>query len=458
MATWQRAFTRFTHTCILLCAALLLFASAERAQAQTLNGTIYTIDQPAPFEVQNLRIVINRSVTINAPVDIAEVIIGDSGLLGPVNVNSDRQLLLTGIALGSTNFSLIDAHGSPIAQYNLEVTPDLRTLQSYLDRLIPNSFIEVDYVNDTILLTGTVGATADRERAGEIADLFSDTGALVYNDIVFAEQNQVAIEVRVVELDRSVNKELGFNFAIDEDPAPDGLLAFDGIPGGSFDVASGPFHFTVNKGFGDYSLISQIKALEGAGYTKTLADTVVTALSGETGYVQSGGQLRVFGADGAESFKPYGVQVRMTPTISSSELIRLEIEADVSSVDADRSLLNRTTQTTVELPSGETMMIAGLIYHEQADRQSGVPILKSIPLLGQLFRERVFRDRQKELVIMITPHLARSSIEQANVTPADGFFPADDIGAIVGGELTIPYKMQGDDPRNVRFGHGFIQE
>jgi pilus assembly protein CpaC len=213
-----------------------------------------------------------------------------------------------------------------------------------------------------------------------------------------------------------------------------------------------------------------IRAMEGDGLIRTLAEPNLTAMSGQQAKFHAGGEFpyelckrESTGLECTVSFKEYGVQLEFTPTVISEDRINLKIKTDVSeltSISASNipSTNRRSSETVLELPSGGSMMVAGLIKESTRQNINGTPGLKTLPILGTLFRSRDFVSNETELVVLVTPVLVRPTTQAKLTTPDKGFAPATDRQGMFFGRLNKVYGS-GEAPQGAYNGNvGFIVE
>jgi pilus assembly protein CpaC len=280
-------------------------------------------------------------------------------------------------------------------------------------------------------------------------------------------EDQVMLKVKVVEIKRSVLKQFGINFE-----------AIFNVGKFAFDLASiNPFSTTTispsqgylgsyNSGSSSFDVL--LRAMEGDGLVRTLAEPNLTALSGQEAAFRAGGEFPFRSCPSTDNdscvieFKNFGVLVEFTPTVITEGRINLRINTEVSeisgSIDGIPSLDTREAATTLELPSGGSMMLAGLIRETSRQNINGTPGLKKIPVLGALFRSHDFVNNETELVIIATPYLVRSTRERNFASPDQGFNPPTDKQAAFLGRLNKVYGA-GEMPSGAYNGNvGFIVE
>ena len=457
---------------------------------------------------------IGRSTIIELPRDAKEVFVANPGVANAV-VRSARKMFLIGIAYGGTSVIATDAEGRQIAAFEVNVGRDLNPLRQTLQRVIPGGRIDVRPAGGSILLTGTVGTAGDAQQAADIAKAFVGAEATpqvnaspasggggapsatmagqVINALTIAGRDQVMLKVSVVEMARSAVKQLGINIGgnwnIVETAAGAAGAAIAkanpatnlvGFASGAIGQA-GPNGADISGQFGSrsYNVGGNLKALEQAGLSRVLAEPTLVAISGESASFLAGGELPIpinscsAGSGGASVclptvlFKQYGVALNFTPIVLSPGRISLRVSTEVSEIDRDNidpvtrtpGFRTRKQATTVELPSGGTMVTAGLISSQTNQTISGVPGLINLPILGALFRSRDFQRRDSELLIMVTPYLAKPQESAQVVRPDDGFQNPTDPQALLMGRLNRIYGTAGPGgARRVPGRFGFITD
>jgi pilus assembly protein CpaC len=293
----------------------------------------------------------------------------------------------------------------------------------------------------------------------------------IVNAIKIAGEDQVMLKVRIVEVKRNVLKQFGVN-----------LQALLSMGKFAFDLQSiGPLTgLTGSKAVysdGTNTITGVIRAMETEGVLKTLAEPNLTAISGQSANFHAGGQfLAGNSCSGTSSttsssttcgveFKDFGVSLSFTPLVLSEGRINLKIKTDVSEIDSSLKvgsipgINTRSAETVIELPSGGSMMLAGLINDTTRQAIEATPGLKKLPVLGALFRSRDYSRDETELVVIVTPYLVSPVNEKQLATPADGFQTPTDRQTILLGRLNKVYGTAGKNPDGVYHGNvGFIVE
>lgn len=446
-------FRRFARLKLLplLAAASLLAAVPLPALADASTLRIATRDIGA---TQSLTIVLNKSIIVDLPVDVKEVIVSQPEIISAI-VRTKQRVILQGLGSGDTNIFFLDASGRTISVLDVRVVKEISqvggALEAALLRMIPDSDIDVESVTlsgdvNRVVLAGTVRSEDDFKRAGMIATQFAGSPENVANLITIGGSQQVMLHVTVAEVSRDTIKQLGINLSGSASIGAVGV----GFNSGQTALANG---ISTSVTGSNFSLTAQLRALETRGAVKTLAEPTLTAVSGQPAEFLAGGQVPVLTAvkDGERTFtlKDIGVKLNFTPTIRSNGVIGLTVDTDVTEVsetgfDTGSGVIpgfnTRRAKTSVEMRAGETLAIAGIIQDKMRQNISGIPGLGHIPILGALFRSREFQRSQTELVILVTPYLARPTTE-AMPLPTDQTTTATDAEAIFLGLMEKNYSV-----------------
>lgn len=463
---------RFAATVMLSAAAGLLPASVPPALAtDTAMIDAQGVEQQ---DSRFLRLGLSKSAVITLPASVKDVIIGDNTIADVVLRNKDKAYLFARTA-GQTNVFFFDEKGREILQLDLEVTLDAKGLKRLLDRSMPGNAIEVDTTGANVVLKGTVASAADAKTAVDITNRFLapagggivDTiSPAVVNLLKIAQGDQVALKVRVVELKRTLLKQLGVNVE-----ARLGIASFNSIPVTAVDALdTGVLDSRLGITGGGNSIDFTLKALEEQGLATTLAEPTLTAISGAQASFLAGGEFPYRECEETTttlsceiSFKPYGVALSFTPTVLSEGRIALNVATEVSELGERElgipAIDTRKAQTSVEIPSGGSMMMAGLIKNISNQQLKGTPGLRTLPVLGALFSSRDYQSNQTELVVIVTPYIVDAVRPDQLATPTDNFNPPTDLQQIFLGRLNRVYGAPGDHPAGVYHGQvGHIVE
>lgn len=467
----------------------------------------------ASVATQRVKLGLNKSVVIDLPSDAYDILVANPAVADAVT-RTARRIYLFGKSVGETNIFVFGPNGEQIVSLDLAVERDVAGLEDYLKRFLPSSQIKVELLNDNVVLTGTVDTPLDAKRAVDLATIFVSGGeattgqysqtaaggsvnggvdinnpdqerrvSKIVNLLQIIGDDQVTLKVTVAEVSRSVMKQLGVN-----------MMASGGSNGISWAALSDNFtglgKQLSNSGFnvGTSSIQAYINAMESAGVMKTLAEPTLTAVSGEKATFKVGGEYNMVNSvsqnvstenqTGLKTYTiekiEYGIGLEFQPVVLSPGRISLKVRTSVSEPTTEASvslsgdgtspgmnalsLRKRLADTTVELPSGGSMMIAGLVRDDVRQAVNGLPGLTKIPVLGTLFRSRDFVRNESELVIIITPYLARPVARNELAKPDDNFNAASDGAAMFLGRVNRVYgTMQTDKPAGRYHGVvGFI--
>ncbi|MCR6637322.1 type II and III secretion system protein family protein [Devosia sp.] len=415
-----------------------------------------TVASTAYGAQRNLDIELNKSIIIDLPAGVAEVVVSQPSVAAAI-MRTRTRAIVQGIGGGNTNIFFIDDAGRTIQVLDLRVIQEPsqvgNALEEALARVIPGSRILVESVTlgdstNRVVLTGTVLSTDDKQRAEQVAVQFAGSPENVANIIDVAGAQQVMLQVTVSEVKRNVAKQFGINFGAVFNVGVANVLQFaSALPTSNMPTESVKASFAVNGN----SISSAISALEGRGALRVLAQPNLTALSGESAKFLAGGELpyQTYEVDGDGTrrpttiFKPYGVELSFTPTVRSNGNITLKVDTSVSEPQADMSITKRQANTSIEVPSGMTLAIGGLLEERSSQKINQFPGLGDIPILGALFRSRDFQTEETELVILVTPYLVNPVPAGSIAVPTDYSTPASDAEAIFLGKLENQYGVAG---------------
>ncbi|WHZ34081.1 type II and III secretion system protein family protein [Sagittula sp. MA-2] len=388
-----------------------------------------------------LSVPMNRAVVVESDTPFAELSIANPSI-ADISSLSDRTIYVLGKQPGTTTLTILDPQGQLITNVDVRVAADVTEFKERLTQILPEEKIEVRTANDGIVLSGTVSSIARMERALDLAQRYAPDR--VSNLMVVGGIQQVMLKVRFAEMRRSVSKALRASLATG---GSTGDLGVELGTGNAATIAErdlvsdklfprrlgteGAVLFGFNAGGLEVGIL--LEALESKGMVRTLAEPNLTALSGQEASFLAGGEYPVPTAQGDSSvtveFKPFGVELAFVPRVIDGDLINLELEAAVSSVDSSNGITfqdvtiagfaRREAKTTVELRDGESFAIAGLLQENFSDLNGQVPWIGDVPILGALFRSTEYQREQSELVIIVTPHLVTPTRGEALALPTD---------------------------------------
>ena len=458
-------------------AVISLVLTGLSGPAQTAD---YSISYSAPLMDENLApevvsLGLNKSIVVDLPRAAKDVLVSNPAKADAI-MRTPYRAYIIGQEIGQTNIFFFDEDGNQIVSLELIIERDLTALRSMMSRLLPDGNIVIDTINENIILTGTVNSQAEAGRAADIAARFAGDPEKVMNMISIVGRDQVMLKVTIAEMERSTAKQFG----IDLDAAiAAGSSTFNLITSNPFSVTGAPLNatqFSANIASGGNSVQAILRALEQQGLLKTLAEPTLTAVSGETASFLAGGEFPIPVASDEDGitieYKPFGVGLSFTPVVLSENRISLRVKTEVSETTTDGAfslgsstsatvsvpgLKVRRTETTVEMASGSSLVIAGLIKEETRQSLNGIPGIKDLPVLGGLFRSQEFQNSETELVIIITPYLVEPVHASQLALPTDGMSQPSDTSAILFGRLNEIYGVGGASPSgNYQGSAGFI--
>jgi pilus assembly protein CpaC len=381
----------------------------------------------APLIVQ-----LNEGTLLRLDQTPKSVVIANSDI-ADVSIRSPRLMYVFGRKVGETTLYAVDGQEHVLFNIKIRVQYNLDRLKETMASLIPAGQIHLEQIDSGLLMEGTVATAAEAADAARLAHNFAGKEADVVNRLQITAPNQINLRVRVAEVDRNVLRELGFNWSAVGTIGNFSIAAVTHNYGSMISQISGasqiPDIFKGGWSNGGLDINTVIDALATEGLIAVLAEPNLTALSGETASFLAGGQFPVpvpqSGTGSAAvitiEFKNYGVSLSFTPTLLPGERISMRVMPEVSQIDQATAiqfegftvpgLKTRRADTTVELASGQSFAIAGLIEQDAQVNNSSVPGLGDIPILGDLFKSDKFQRNQSELVIIVTPYI---------VTPTSG--------------------------------------
>ncbi|WP_034388786.1 type II and III secretion system protein family protein [Hellea balneolensis] len=426
----------------------------------------------------------SKSTVIELPQDMMDVIVSNPDIVESV-IHTSHRAVLIGKQPGQTNAYFYGHDGQELLSLDIRVERDINGLTSLISQHVSDAQVDVQAVNNNILLTGSVQNASMANRVEKLAMMWLDENTAggaegeIVNLMSVEGKDQVLLKVRIVEMQRSVTKQMGINLnAIGQlGDSTVSLISNSALNTGA--GLDGSFNWNNTGGGNLSSLGAGLQALERVGLIRTLAEPTLTAISGETANFLSGGEFPlltgVFVDENGRlqrefEFKPYGVALGFTPVVLSEGRISLNISTEVSEPTTEGAfetgglssdilgLRIRRANTVVELPAGGSLVIAGLIREESRQSSDGIPGAKDIPGFGALFRNRDDLNTQTELVVMVTPYLVDPTHPDKLQTPLDGYVPASDLDNLLLGKMNKIYAANGKpkisaDSLSGPFGH-----
>lgn len=402
---------------------------------------------------------LHKSALIELPGEAREVAISDPGVVEAV-VRTARRVHLIGQKVGQATVSFTGRDGEPLLTLDVAVERDLSPVSAMIRRLMPDADIRLEAINDNIVVMGSVASPLDAARVADIAGRFVASREQVLNLVDVEAKEQVLLRVNVVEMNRSVIRRLGVDIhkALASGTIMAAKLSETAFPISGAAAAGAGEVLALGWNNGKAEISAVLQALERNGLARTLAEPNLTSVSGETAKFLAGGEYPVPAGSDSNGitvvFKPFGVGLSFTPVVLSAGRISLQIETEVSELTNDGAvtvneisvpaLRVRRASSTLELPSGGSLVMAGLISSQTRRNIDGLPGLRDLPVLGTLFRSDEFVRSETELVVIVTPILVRAA--DAGALAAPGASGADPDSAKGGWALAADR------------GYGFIVE
>ena len=417
-----------------------------------VSGASPALAQPSsarPSESLNLSQGTGTLVRLSAP--MSDLFVANEGI-ADVQVRSSRQLYVFGKSRGETTVYATDKSGRVVYAANVRVGTNISSVDEMLRLAMPEAAIQATPMNGLVLLTGTVSSPTDVAEASRLVQAYVGEGTQVVSRLRSAVPLQVTLKVKIAEVSRSLVKEIGVN-----------LLSSDSTGGTSFGIARGagaltPNPFSVKNLVGGttvgiagkllgLNLTGTLDLAENDGLVTILAEPNLTALSGETASFLAGGEFPIPVSQALGSvtieYKQYGVGLAFTPIVLADGRISMRVRPEVSELSNEGSiklngfevpaLTTRRAETTVELGSGQSFMLAGLLRNSNTNSIEKAPFLGDLPILGALFRSSKYRRSETELVIIVTPYLVRP-ISGQMALPTDGFRAPTDVQRVLEGQ------------------------
>ena len=475
----------------IVCAGAMLAMATQPALAARGDGPVSTTlnvrdggDGPA---TERVTLGLNKAAIIELPADASDVLVSNPAIVDAI-VRTPRRIYILGLTVGQTNAFFFSDSGKQLLNLEIRVERDIVSLGDILAKHFPSAQIRAESINDNIVLTGIAPSASVAEQARELAVRYVGAPEKVLNMITVSGREQVQIRVRVAEMQRVISKQLGIDlkamamaggvplylnndteFSLLGRALGLGQAAIGDVPGSVYDP-TGETADIRTPGYNNTE--TTIRAMERAGVLKLLAEPNLTAISGETANFMAGGQFPIpSGIDDSGNVRiemtPYGVGLAFTPVVLSEGRISLKVSSEVSELTAENAftvpsqtirtaegtflttagatipgLRVRRAETTVEMPSGGSMMIAGLLRDDFKQNIDGYPGMKDLPVLGALFRSRDYQSNQTELVVIVSAVLVDPVSGKELHMPTTGFVPATDAQAYLNGQSNATYTTK----------------
>ena len=477
-----------SKNCLLVASLLTVFLALSMVCPVKASELLASETQ----SVRKLDLIVGKSMVLKSKDPVKRISVADPDVADFVLI-SPKEIYLTGKNAGVTNMTLWHTNGS-YKIFDLDVGFDVSRLKQELNDALPEeSELRITATHEAITLSGRVSNAASLSQALSLARSYAPEGK-VNNLVEVRGVQQVMLEVRVAEMQRSLARRMGVNFNYLTDSGKFGVSQLGGltelvdpddanisIPG-LVDVGSGfvtaPFGTFVSPSVNaimrfssnDTTWTGFIDALKADGLVKVLAEPTLIALSGQQANFLAGGEFPVPVPQGlgtvAIEYKPFGVGLTFTPTVLANNKINIKVAPEVSELDFNLAvqlsgfvvpgLNTRKAETVVELADGQSFAIAGLLRDTARDAISKYPLLGDIPILGSLFRSRSFQKSETELIIIATPHLVKPIDGEQQPLPTDYYVEPNDaefyvLGMMEGRAPAQQDKLQGQ--LDGEFGH-----
>lgn len=445
---------RLLSLSVTLLAALSLTAPVWAAETKAAKTPVKTEKAAPNLSVTPLSIMVDQSHAVTFKTPASSVFIANPEI-ADIQVLSPTSLVVFGKKEGQTTLQVNDGNGNHIVYKTIIVTQNLANLREALRAAIPGSSIQVESLPDGVILSGTVSDPATVEDARRVAARYISREGDIINRIKVKANNQVQIRVRFAEVARDVDKRFGINWENSFSLGNAALLLATGADFFTND-STAMTRTTSSSSTNDAivasyrgrraSINGMIDALAENGLVTILAEPSLTALSGQTASFLAGGEFPVPIPQSGDTitieWKQYGVSLAFTPTIIGDNRISLHVRPEVSQLSeagsitlnniAVPALTTRRAETTLELGSGQSFALGGLLNSQQTQSVSKYPFLGDIPVLGPLFRSSRFQNNETELVIIITPYIVKPTTQENLSLPTDGFAPPSDTDMFFG--------------------------
>lgn len=449
---------------LLLACTMLTMAVADAVQA---DATLAISDE------QLVTVEINKGAMLKLSRPAASVVISDPGT-ADVQVVSPSVVVVRGKKVGETSFYAIDARDEPIVRATVNVTHNLSSLNRAIKSVAPDADVDLRTVDGGLVIDGFAGTTAESESIRNLASTFIGSNEKMVNMIKTGGSDQVMLKVKIVEMSRNDLKRVGANI---QDLTNNGGFGLQVLQGNDILFHTADPTINAYRSYGSTlvrpatnpsnillrykDFAGLLDALEVQGLATVLAEPSLTTTSGQTASFLAGGQFPIPLAGQNNTitieYKPFGVSLNFTPVVLGKDRISMTVAPEVSTLNFSNPIQvanitypildTRKASAVVELGSGDSFMLAGLMQHTTSDNINKFPGLGDLPVLGALFRSTQFQNNESELVILVTPYVVHPVSNQKLQTPTDGFVAPTDFERTVLGNLYKQQPMTDDDKK-----------
>lgn len=420
---------------VVLCALVIVAGGAVQGHASKANLT--SVAAAKATAAPNVILTQGMAEIVNIEGPISDIMVANPSLVDVMVLQSNR-LYIVGVNLGTTNIIVVDSEGNIVSRMNVHVKIDDVAIQNTITRLFPNEDVKIVSTAQQVMLTGQVSTPDVAQKIASIVGQFvSSSGggsapdSAIVNMLSVAGEQQVMLRVKVVEAARDVLRELGIDTDIPgfSKASVNGVAGTDGTVLGLTTDPLGLATIFYDTGTALGTVDFAISALEDRGIINTLAEPNLTAISGEQAGFLAGGEFPIPASRDQNGnvvidYRPFGVALNFRPVVLSADRISLQLQTEVSSISNQNSLnVNqlqipgfavRRAETTVELGSGGSLMIAGLLQSEVTKGMSDLPGINNIPILGKLASSESFRRQETELIVIVTAYLVKPYGDREN--------------------------------------------
>lgn len=412
--------------------------------------------QPAAYSASDGIVVeIQKGTVVHLPGMASVVAVADPEV-ADVDVLAPNLVSVQGRGVGQTTLVAFNERGDEILNETITVNHNISRLTRVIQTVMPGSEVRFSSVDGALVLSGKVSSPLEADNIRRMVEPFIGEDQLV-NMLEVQGSDQVMLKVRVAEISRAELKRFGINLAA---VLTSGSFAFGLVTGrdiGAGDVANivrggDDNSLGLNYNGSNLDINSVIDALAEDNLIKVLAEPNLTTASGRSANFLAGGEfpVPVPGQDGQVTieYRQYGVGLQFTPQVLSKEKISLTVAPEVSELSQVGAvqlqgfnipgLVTRRAETTVELGSGQSFAIAGLLQNNHTNNVNKFPILGDLPVLGSLFRSSEFQQNQTELMILVTPYIVRGVPSEQLTDPTQGYVTPTDAERVLMGRMYSP--------------------
>jgi pilus assembly protein CpaC len=416
-------------------------AAALFALPAALQGPAEAFELVEPETEQSVTLVIGTGQLIRVDQDFSSLFVANPEV-ADVEVKSPRLMYLTGVGVGETTLFAVDENDNVLMSSHIQVTHNIDALEKGLRQVAPGQRVDATTVDQSLVLTGEVANPDQAANVLQVASQFVDDPTRVVNRMTVAMATQVNLQVRIAELSRNVDRRLGIQwnaFNVSAGGSRFGFVGGGGVPDG--------YQGSIGTTRGGFSIDVVLQALAEEGLVTIMAEPNLTARSGELASFLAGGEFPYAVVNDEENtitFKDYGIGLNFTPTVLDGGRINLKVATEVSELDFSHvvdarnqipGLKTRRAETTVDLASGQSFAIAGLMQNSSTQNNAKLPGLANVPVLGALFKSNSFQRGQTELVVIVTPIIVNPTSGRSVRAPTDGYVPPNDVERILLGRF-----------------------